>query len=104
VDPVTRNALPADPVDAETVAFLAQDNTASVGRGIEKASEQDTTISIYTALFPAGTPIASNSRVVDSSAGETFEVIGKPAKRAGLATGVAFVACQLRLISDLQGA
>lgn len=100
---MTRNRLAADPVDAETVAFLAQDNTASVGRGIEKSAEQDTTISIYTALFPAGTPIASNSRVIDAVTGEKFEVIGQPAKRSGLATGTSFVAAQLRLISDLQG-
>lgn len=101
---MTRNQLAADPVSVETPAFLAQDNTASVGRGIEKAVDQDTTISIYTSLFPAGTPIASNSRVIDNATDETFEVIGKPAKRAGLATGTAFVAAQLRLISDLQGA
>lgn len=101
---MTRNALPADPASVDTPAFLAQDNTASVGRGIEKSAEQDTTISIYTALFPPGTAIASNSQVVDAASGETFAVIGQPAKRAGLATGTAFVAAQLRLISDLQGA
>jgi hypothetical protein len=86
-------------------AFLAQDNTASVGRGIEKAADQDTTISIYTAVFfDPDLMLVSKSVVIDEETGEQFEVIGKPAKRAGLATGTAFVAAQLRLISDLQGA
>lgn len=101
---MTRNVLAADPVSVEGVtAFLAQDNTASVGRGIEKAAEQDTTISIYTGVFPEGTPIASNSEVVDEATSEVFQVIGKPAPRAGLATGLSFISAQLRLISDLQG-
>lgn len=102
LDPITGNELAAGPASVQSRAFIAQDNTASVGRGIEKSAEQDTTISIYTMLFPPGTPVTEKSRIIDDQ-GLVYQVIGRPAARSGLATGTAFIACQARLISDLQG-
>lgn len=99
-DPETGNEVPGPVVETTSPAYLSQRAVANVSMAIEDRARQTTVISLYTLLLPAGTPITSETRVVDTD-GWQYEVEGDPAERRSLRRP-AFIAAALRRISDLQ--
>lgn len=80
-------------------ARLSQKPIADVGSQVELLGSQNTTISLWTVLVPAGTVLTSRSTVVDES-GREFQIVGNPADRPNHRPQ--FRAAAARLISDMQ--
>lgn len=80
-------------------ARLSQAPVANVGGQVEILANQNTTVSFWTLLVPAGTVLTERSSVVDES-GQNFQVIGNVADRPNHRPQ--FRAAAVRLISDMQ--
>lgn len=100
VDPTTHNHLPGMPTVVQTRAYLAARPVTELRSQFELTAQQDTTVSQFDLLLPAGTVLTSASEVVDE-AGLKYLVSGKPVTRPH--RNPRFVAASLRLVSDLQG-
>lgn len=100
MNPATGRTTPAQPrVDSDVPARLSQAPVAQVGGQTELRAGQDTTISPWTLLVPAGTVLTSRSTVRDASERD-FQVVGDVVDRPKIRPQ--FRAASLRLISDLQ--
>lgn len=97
-DPETGNPRPGPPTVQTVKAWLSHRQIAHVGVQIEIRAAQETTISLWTVLVPAGTVLESSSIVEEN--GARYEVIGDPADRPDHRP--IFRAAALRKISDLQ--
>lgn len=82
-----------------TKAWLSQRQISHVGAQIELLAEQNTSISLWTILVPAGTVLTPASTVVDQG-GFKYEVVGQPVDRPDHRP--IFRAAALRRISDMQ--
>ncbi len=100
VDPVSGNERPGGLATATVPAWLSQRPVADVGGQIELLASQNTTISLWTLLVPAGTVLTSSSTFTDES-GRKYVVIGQPADRPDFPPHQ-FRAAAARLISDMQ--
>jgi hypothetical protein len=98
-DPVSGNTRPGPPTVTETTARISQAPVANVGGQIELLAEQNTVISLWTVLVPAGATLESNSTVTDES-GRVFAITGQVAERPNHKPQ--FRAAAARLISDMQ--
>lgn len=96
---MTHNELPGAPTVLQTRAYLAARPVTELRSQFEVTAGQNTTVSMFDLLLPAGTPIQSNSSVTDE-AGLDYVVMGRPVSRPH--RNPVFVAASLRLISDLQ--
>lgn len=101
IDSATGRQIPPGPPTVATniPARLSQQPVEDLGGQVELLASQNTTISLWTVLVPAGTALTSRSTVVDEL-GRTFQIIGKPADRPDHRPQ--FRAAAARLISDLQ--
>lgn len=102
--PVTVNpatGLPeTGPETVETArARISQSPVANVGAQIELLAEQNTVISLWTVIVPAGTAMTSQSTLVDDQ-GRKFAIAGDVADRPHHKP--LFRAAAARLISDMQ--
>lgn len=100
-DPLSGNAIPGEPVELSTRAYLAQKSTTVLNASAELSAQQDTTIATYALLVPPDVELTAKSEVVDAS-GAVYSVVGPPADRRGLGDRVIFRAAVLHLTSDLQ--
>jgi hypothetical protein len=80
-------------------ARISQRPVADVGSQFELLAQQNTVISMWTVLVPAGTVLTSTSTVVDET-GRTFSITGDVADRPNHRPQ--FRAAAARLISDMQ--
>lgn len=100
-DPDTGNARAGTVTATETRAYLSQLPVSQLSSQVELTDQQNTTVSSYTLLVPAGVPLTARSEVVDEDE-HVYQVIGEPAERRGLGSRVLFRAAALHRISDLQ--
>lgn len=99
VDPVTGNEAPGPPTVVTTRARISQAPVANVGSQVELLAEQNTVISMWTVIVPAGTVLSASSTVTDE-AGRIFQITGDVADRPNHRP--VFRAAAARLISDMQ--
>jgi hypothetical protein len=99
VDPLTGNQVPGMPTVETARARISQSPVANVGSQFELLAEQNTVISLWTLIVPAGTLITSQSTVLDEQ-GRKFSVEGDIADRP--THRPVFRAAAARLISDMQ--
>lgn len=100
LDPATGlETFPPPHLASGVPARLSQAPVANVGGQTELLANQNTTISLWTILVPAGTVLTELSTVVDE-AGKTFQVVGNVADRPHYRPQ--FRAAAARLISDMQ--
>jgi hypothetical protein len=103
VSPETGNPVAGDPVVTSVRAYVAQRPVANLASAIEMRGVQDTVVGLFTLLVPPGSPLYSDTTVVDAD-GRRYVVEGEPADRRNTRSrGVVYRAVALRLISDLQG-
>lgn len=99
VDPVTGNEVPGTPTVETVRARISQSPVANVGAQVELLANQNTVISFWTVIVPAGTVLTSQSTVTDED-GRKFTIIGDVADRPNHKP--LFRAAAARLISDMQ--
>lgn len=99
VDPLSGNERPLPATPVTSPAWLAQKPVGQTGAQEELLATQDTLVSLWTLLVPAGTTLTSKSTVTDSQS-RRFQVVGEVADRPNHKPQ--FRAAALRLISDLQ--
>jgi head-tail adaptor len=99
VDPATGKRVTPAPLVVVVRARLSRAPVGNSSQGSDTTAGQDTTLSDWTLLVPAGTHLTAASRVLDSE-GRTFEVQGQPARRPD--RHPRFLAAAVRLISDMQ--
>lgn len=99
VDPVTGNQIPGPSTVESVRARISQSPVANVGSQFELLAAQNTVISLWTVIVPAGTVMTSQSTVLDEQ-GRTFTVEGDVADRPNHRP--LFRAAAARLISDMQ--
>lgn len=99
VDPVTglETSTPATVVTSP--ARISQAPVANLASQVELLAEQNTVISMWTVIVPAGTTMTATSTVADDR-GRTFAITGEPADRPNHKP--LFRAAAARLISDMQ--
>ena len=99
VDPVTGNPVPGTATVVSSPARISQAPVANVGSQVELLAEQNTVISLWTVMVPAGTVMRSDSTVTDDL-GRRFTITGEVADRPHHRPQ--FRAAAARLISDMQ--
>jgi hypothetical protein len=98
-NPVTGNQIPGSPTVQTVRARISQAPVANVGSQVELLAQQNTVISLWTVIVPAGTDLTSSSIVVDED-GRKFQITGDVADRPNHRP--VFRAAAARLISDMQ--
>lgn len=98
-DPVTGDETPGPATVVTSLARISQSPVANLGSQVELLAEQNTVISFWTVLVPAGTPMTSQSTVTDED-GRRFRITGDVADRPHHRPQ--FRAAAARLISDMQ--
>jgi hypothetical protein len=99
--PVTGNPVPGPPTVEESPARISQSPVANVGAQIELKADQDTVISFWTILVPAGQAMTAGSIVEEiGPQARKFRIVGDVAERPNHRPK--FRAAAARLISDMQ--
>lgn len=100
VDPETGNPRPGTPTVQQVMGRLSQSPVANIASQFELMATQQTVISLWSVLVPAGTVMTALSTVTEVETGRQLAISGDVADRPHHRPK--FRAAAARLISDMQ--